>query len=84
MSAMLLSLMLSESEFMTIKPTSNCHVHHFTRSRVSLALFFDAKHAVTHIDFDESKNQLLSSGYDRVIKVSICVCGMHEEECLLI
>jgi len=40
------------------------------RSRVSLALFFDAKHAVTHVDFDESKNQLLTSGYDRVIKVS--------------
>lgn len=38
---------------------------------MSQALFFDAKHAVTFIDFDESNNQLLTAGYDRVIKVSL-------------
>ena len=42
-------------------------------------MFFDAKHAVTHIDFDESKNLLLTSGYDRVIKVSLAVDASSRE-----
>lgn len=37
--------------------------------RVSLAAFYDAKHAVTHLDLDENRSLLLSSGTDRVIKL---------------
>lgn len=39
-------------------------------SRVPLATFYDAKHSVMHIDLDESGCRLLTSGSDRVIKVS--------------
>lgn len=47
------------------------HSFYWLFSRVPQATFFDAKHSVSHLDFDESKNHLLTSGCDRVIKVSI-------------
>ena len=43
----------------------------FSHRLVPLALVYDAKHKVTHLDIDEQRKKLVTAGSDRVIKVQI-------------
>lgn len=36
-----------------------------------MAKFFDAKHTIMHMDMDENRKLILTSGADRIIKVRI-------------
>ncbi|KAH9416129.1 WD repeat and FYVE domain-containing protein 2 [Dermatophagoides pteronyssinus] len=37
--------------------------------RISLAKFYDSKHCITHMNIDETNNLMITSGFDRIIKL---------------
>lgn len=52
-----------------VRVCDECHSVITDADRVSLATYHDSKHSIIHMDLDESRRQLVTSGNDRVIKL---------------
>ncbi|KPM06788.1 WD repeat and FYVE domain-containing protein 2-like protein [Sarcoptes scabiei] len=52
-----------------VRVCNDCFVTITEADRVSLAKFYDSKHCITHMNIDEAHQLMVTSGFDRVIKL---------------